>query len=239
MPSEKTPGLVEIIADYRARKWASDLRMDWAIAILARLPSFLLIWLFARRKIAPLSVTYASILLALSLPLLALFLPAAVASIVVFICAWLFQILDCTDGGLARATGTVSDRGEQIDFLADMLQWAMLYAAIGILADRQFDSGWTWTALGILAAWGRLFGRIIDDTLGAKSSASIGDQPKFSLQQVPLAFVTGLSGALPFLALAGDYLHLAVYGLLVYSLLDIANNLRPALKSPPGATLPP
>jgi hypothetical protein len=45
--------------------------------------------------------------------------------------------------------------------------------------------------------------------------------------QWPFAFFDGLSGLIPFLALAGSRLDIAVMALMAYSLIDIADSVRP------------
>lgn len=217
-----------IAADLRAPWYREEWRSGWAVALLYRVPSLPLVWLFARAGWSPLAVSGLALLVALSLPALALFLPLSAAPWAVLVAGILFQILDCADGILARVTGRASPRGGDVDFLVDMVQWGLLYLSLGILADRIIGGGaaigWGWTALALLAAWGRLLARVIRDRLeGAGSDVPAPLRP---VDWIP-AFVAGLSGLIPILALAGSWLGIGIAALLVYSALDIADGLTP------------
>ena len=52
-----------------------------------------------------------------------------------------------------------------------------------------------------------------------------GEYAPLTLPGLVAAFFAGLSGAIPFLALAGSRLDLAVWALLAYSLLDLADSI--------------
>ena len=47
----------------------------------------------------------------------------------------------------------------------------------------------------------------------------------------PAAFIDGMSGLIPFLALSGPWLGVAVCALVVYSLIDIGDALWPLVKA--------
>ncbi|WP_417766925.1 hypothetical protein [Stappia sp.] len=228
-------------SEYRRDKLRAELRGDWAVAIFYRLPSMFLIVPLARLGVAPVAVTVAALALALAM-LPAAFLPSVpLAGMVVVCLALAFQVLDCVDGGLARAIGGTSIRGATFDFLVDMLQWGMLYASIGILADRAGDGGAFWSAIGLAAAWNRLFARVVRDAgervrvdAGASGSGtSIGTAAgRISLASLTLAALAGLSGLIPLLlalALATGHLAALTLFLLVYGLADIAEGLTGVL----------
>ncbi len=220
-----------IAADLRLPYLREEWRTAWSIAPY-RFPSVPLVWLLARAGLSPLAVSGLALLAALLLPALALWLPLAFAPWAVAGAGALFQMLDCADGMLARVTGATSKTGGDVDFLVDMAQWGLLYLAIGILADRVLGGAggmtWGWTALGALAGWGRLLARVIRDRL-----AGAEDAVPAPLRMIdwPVAFVSGLSGLIPFLALSGDWLGAAVIALMVYSALDIAEGLLPVLRA--------
>ncbi len=212
-----------IADDLRGGRLRSEFRTSWAIALLYRAPSLPLVWLATRLGIGPTAVTLLALALALTMPLQALVLPLSVAVWGVAASGMVFQVLDCVDGTLARVTGRTSRRGGDLDFLVDMAQWGLLYLAIGILADRWLGAGWSWTALAAGAAWLRLLARLVRDTLAAAPDA--GPPHPGGLTQIPVVFVAGLSGLIPFLALTGSFLWLSVWFLLVYALLDLGDAL--------------
>jgi phosphatidylglycerophosphate synthase len=214
------PTLKDIVDEYKTNKMAEELRGDWAIALTCRHISIPPVWLLARLGISPLMVTSLSIILALLLPVFALYLPLSMAGLIVCLTAWMYQVLDCVDGALARITKTTSKLGGRIDFLADMAQWGLLYVSIGILADRHFDNPWTWTVLAAIAAWLRLFARVSRDAFKSEKSAN---PAPFKLADLPIAAISGLSGLIPFFALLGSWLGPAVSFLVVYSLLDLVD----------------
>lgn len=215
-----------IAADLRGGRWRDEMRTSWAIALLYRVPSLPLVWLAVRVGLGPTTVTLAALALALTMPLQALVLAPGYAGLTLAFSGVLFQILDCADGTLARVTGQASRRGADLDFLTDMAQWALLYLAIGILADRTLGGGWGWTAVAAGAAWLRLFARLVRDTLTDDRLQS--HTRPVHLRELPVIFVTGLSGLIPFLALAGSALWLSVWFLLVYAMLDLGDALLAA-----------
>lgn len=214
--------------DLRSAAAADEWRGNWAMALLYRRAGVALAWALAGRVAAPSVVTGFALLVALTLPLLALALPLAAAPWAVCAAAVLFQILDCTDGTLARVTNAASKRGGDLDFLVDMAQWAMLYLAIGILADRVAETGAFWTAIGAGAAWARLMARVVRDRLKEPEAPASAAPPSFAVRISRV--LGGISGLLPFLALAGAYLPWAVSFLLIYALLDIAEGLAPLFR---------
>lgn len=204
------------------------MRGNWANVLLHRLPSFLLVWSCARLGITPVAISLASAGLALAMPAAALILPAWPAAVFVCVSGFLFQVLDCTDGALARTTGQVTAVGGTLDFLIDMVQWGLLYLAIGILADRYLGTGGFWSALAILAGWMRLYARMARDAMTPASN----EEKDFATivprdpGEVLVAFVAGLTGLIPFLALVTPEPTLAraaVIFLVVYSLLDLGD----------------
>lgn len=240
MTPSRTPGTRDILRAYSRGKWASELRGDWAIAVLYRLPGALLTALALRLGLPAWSLTATAAILTLALPMVALFVPLGTAIWAIWVMGMAVQVLDCADGDVARNSGTTSQRGKQIDFLADMGHWGMLYGAIGILADRHAGEIGLLTALALLAAWGRLFARVINDSVAQTGPASPkpGSSPGFSHGFSPVAivagFFSGLSGLIVFLALATPLGLVPVMLLLVYSALDIGNAAWRAGRNPPA-----
>lgn len=228
--SMKTPGLGAFVGEYKANKLAEELRGNWANVVFHRAPAFLLAWMLARIGVSPLGATLLSLPVALALPILALALPLKAAVVWVFIAGFLFQVLDCADGSLARVTGRVTYLGGRIDFLVDMAQWGLLYLSIGMLADRTLESEGFWTALAAAAAWLRLYARTVRDAFEDSTGADTENPaaPALSPSALAIAFVSGLSGLVPFLAFAASIPSLASYAvcfLIVYSVLDVGDSL--------------
>ena len=122
MAEKFAPKMKEIVHEYTSGHFRYEIRGNWVCALTARPPSFPLVWLAARAGIAPMTISLIALTVALSLPFLALFLPLTSAVLAVFLAGWVFQILDCVDGSLARVTGQTSLLGRHVDFLTDMAQ---------------------------------------------------------------------------------------------------------------------
>ncbi len=213
-----------------ARLW-DEMRSSWAIALFARAPSVPLTWICARAGLAPMQVTGLGFALALSLPLYAALLPLTLAVWAVALGGWLFQVLDCVDGTLARLGRQTSKRGADADFLVDMTQWGLLYLSIGLLADRTLDSGLFWTTVACAAAWGRLLARVIRDRL-ATPTPVISTPAPLRLMEYPAAILAGISGLIAFFALLGPWIGVGVAFLALYSLLDIIEAALPLASEP-------
>ncbi len=224
MSKPNHPSFSDFAADLRADYYAQEWRGSWAVALCFRRPGLVVAWLCNRLGLTPMAVTSFALLVALAIPAFAAWAPPGAAPLVVFLAGAIYQILDCTDGTLARVTNCTSQTGADLDFLIDMTQWAMLYIAIGILADRALGGGGTWAAVAGFAAWARLMARVIRDRLRPPGG---GDARPPRLLDYPLMFIGGLSGLIPLLALAGQWLGAAVIALVIYSLLDIAEALVP------------
>jgi phosphatidylglycerophosphate synthase len=232
VPHRDTPGPRAILRHYRQTRLAGELHGNWALAVLFRVPGAVVAALALRAGVPALALTAAGGLLSLLLPVAALTLPPDLAVWAVLALAFGFQVLDCADGDAARAGGTASARGAQIDFLTDMAHWGLLYAAIGVLADRQADAGWGLTALALVAAWGRLYARVLNDS--ARAFATTPVHPPRGVVEIAVAFVAGLSGLIGVLALLTPMGALPVLLLLVYSALDIGEAALRVRARPPA-----
>ena len=231
MTSPKSTSLASIIQDTFSPRFFAELRTSWAIEVLYRPPSIPFIWVFARIGLSPTMVSLMALVLAVSMPLQAVFLPLGTAAICVMLSAMLFQVLDCVDGTLARLTGQTSQFGSDLDFLIDMAQWGLLYLSLGLLADRTLDSGSGYALIGAMAAWVRLFARVSRDRIAQPAKDKTPAHP-VTLVRLPMIFFVGLSGLFPFFALAGPWLGLAVLFLLIYALLDMFESALPLLARP-------
>ncbi len=221
----------DILADLRKPYVRHEFRTSWAIALLYRMTSPPFVWLLLRLGFGPMGVTALGFALALTMPVQAAFLPLGIAGWALFISGALFQILDCADGMMARLLRKASLLGADLDYLSDMVQHGLFYTALGILADRTLGTGFAWTALALAAAFIRLLARLVREQVAQRVPDTAGDQP-LRLADLPVAFVAGLTGLIPFMALAGGSLGYMVIALLVYALLDVADAFLPMTKPP-------
>lgn len=195
---------------------------NWSVFLLYRQLGTLLAWLLLKTRLSPTNVSVIGLGVAGLMPLVAGLLPIGAAGIVLFWLAVLFQILDCSDGAMARAGGTGSAAGARYDFLIDMFQWGVLYASMGLLADRMADGGAFWTMLGFAAGWLRLFARVCNDAAPKKTTNAAGASLRLGSL---MWFLNGLSGLIPLLLLSGPYMYVAVIAVLVYSIGDVLDAL--------------
>ncbi|SOC07366.1 CDP-alcohol phosphatidyltransferase family protein [Stappia indica] len=232
--------------EYRRERFRSELVSDWAVAVLYRLPS---LWLVARlvpTGMSPTAVTLAALPVALAMPLAALLLPPGGAALATVLLAVAFQILDCADGGLARATGRSSSKGAALDFVIDMAQWGLFYTSIGIVADRMAGTdegtGLFWTVVAVAAAWLRLYARVVRDARPASvapgTAAPLGHSAQGGFVVLAERALAGMSGALPIFfgiaALAGAVPAMVVF-VLLYALLDVADAVWTSFRNWPDA----
>ncbi|WP_067218919.1 CDP-alcohol phosphatidyltransferase family protein [Stappia indica] len=231
--------------EYRRERFRSELVSDWAVAVLYRLPS---LWLVARlvpTGMSPTAVTLAALPVALAMPLAALLLPPGAAALATVLLAVAFQILDCVDGGLARATGRSSSKGAALDFVIDMAQWGLFYTSIGIVADRMAGTdegtGLFWTVVAVAAAWLRLYARVVRDARPASvapgTAAPLGHSAQGGFVVLAERALAGMSGALPIFfgiaALAGVVPAMVIF-VLLYALLDVGDAVWTSFRNWPG-----
>ena len=222
------PTLREIAQDILNGRLRNDFYEYWSMAVLYRMPSLPMVWVFLRIGVTPVQVTLAALVLALSLPLQAAFLPLAVAPFAVFVCAVLCEVMDCADGTLARLTGRASPAGRDLDFIVDMTHWGLLYVALGLIADRMAGGGFGWTALAMTAAWARLLARVVRDRLSKDAGKDeTGAEPPKGAVEFVLVALAGMSGLIPFFALLGPWLPYAIVFLLIYAISDVLEGAVP------------
>ncbi|WP_204112466.1 CDP-alcohol phosphatidyltransferase family protein [Shimia biformata] len=217
--------LAEIRRSHPSDKARNEWQTEWALSLLYRRPGFIVAWALLRLGFNANHATAASLVLTLLMPFAALAMPIEAAAVMVFWLAVTHQILDCADGSMARVTGTAGAAGARFDFLVDMLHWGLLYLSLGLLADAQFNSGWTWTAVALFAGWLRLFARVCRDSTPTPPPTADAPAPPFIVMAV-----SGLNGLIPLLPVAGDHLHWAVLFITVFSVLDLADSLPGALR---------
>lgn len=233
MPTK--PTFRDILGDLSGENVRNERRGDWAIALLYRVPSLLFTWVFLRLGLSAIAVSTLGLVVSLAMPAMAVVLPLWLAVWMVCAGGVMFQILDCSDGTLARVTGRTSLLGADLDYFFGMIHYLCLYPSIGLLADRTLGAGAPeiglfWTTLGAVAVAIRLLARLVREQIAKRQAAQ--KPTKLKMTDLPFAFVAGLSGLIPFGALGGVYLGAVVVALLIYSMLDLIDGLLPLLDAP-------
>lgn len=217
----------EILADYRAEKLAEDLVGDWGSVVFYRLPAFAVASAAARLGMTPNQLTAAGTLLIPVIALAAWFLPPSAAMLAITLVAVVFNVFDCADGSLARATGQTSLRGRYMDFAADILYRNTAYASYGLVADRIWPgASFPWLAVGLvcgsLVTYVRV-NRIYAAKLFPTPQADPAGPQKRSAFDIGFSALSGLDTLMPmiaFLAWTVDLLWLAMLWFLLYTLAD-------------------
>jgi phosphatidylglycerophosphate synthase len=225
--SERRYPIAELFRDYAADKAREEWRGEWGAALVYRPIAILMASPLLRLGVPATAVTWLSLLLTPALPLLAL-AAGARAFLAVGLVAMLIQTLDCLDGTIARASGTVSRFGHYLDFLTDIVNRFALYAAIGLMAQDMAPvwlAGWT-PALALLAALlaiaarlCRVYGeRFVGEAYGRRD-----DNIARGFPDLAFSAISGLDQLLPLAVMALGAMHLLGWLLLwlaAYSALD-------------------
>ena len=221
-----------MFADYRANQYGREILSDWASALIYRPIGIILAWLLTATRITPNAVTATgALLLPCMLAMAILFQPAAaLASVLVL--AFVFLVLDCTDGSLARATGHVSVSGHYWDLVTDLAYRGCIYVTVGYLADQ--ISPWTLPVSQMscmaLAAWAAALARLARfhlDRLAPAENAGQGKAASFTAY----SFLSGLDTffpALVALAWAAGLLSFFIAWVVFYSFADVLVALHEA-----------
>ncbi|MDB5901148.1 MAG: CDP-alcohol phosphatidyltransferase [Betaproteobacteria bacterium] len=207
--SRRTPSVAEVVAAYRP-KFAHEVRTEWAIALVYRPFSFVLTPLFAACGASPTAVTMLALACALSLPWLAV---TAGESAWAWVGAlgFVFCILDCVDGDLARVTARESKFGAYADFLTDTIYRIALYGSIGLMVGRSqtaqafippgegagLAAGLACALLAIVARACRLYVEA-----EGSSAAPLSPRAIDTSTSVAVAFISGIDHLLPIGVLA-------------------------------------
>lgn len=201
----KTVPFSAIVADYRAHKLKEELATDWGSLVFYRYPAFMVAWVAAPLGVTPNQLTVAGVLLVPLIALAAWFLPPGTAMIVVTLMALAFNILDCADGPLARATGRSSLAGRYLDFAADLFYRIVAYGSFGLIADRLWPgASFPWVAVGlacgVFATYARVNRVYAEKLFSATAAPSPGPTRRRGLFDVGFSFLSGLDTLLPLLA---------------------------------------
>jgi phosphatidylglycerophosphate synthase len=133
-PSRRNYTLAEIKRSYTPDKAWGELQGDVVCYLVHR----------------PISFYVSALLLRLGVPIMAVTMISAIVAITMIWTAWrggenaylwvamlgfLYPVLDCADGNMARTTGRSSKLGGIVDGTVDMAYWCLLYISLGLLVD--------------------------------------------------------------------------------------------------------
>jgi phosphatidylglycerophosphate synthase len=219
------------IADIKASMNPEKRRSDgpWTRFVLRPL-SYPGAWIFLRLGFSPNAVTYLSAVLCLT-GFVCLAAGGAAAAWTGFAFFFVFGILDCVDGNMARVLGKASPWGEWVDALGGYTAYAAMLLGIGVAADASVGAilpgtgivlPWPaggWTLVGGAAAAANLLMRAVFQNYRVVKGASdertgIGGEKRLSETigitgfLVPVSALAYGFGLLPWVVLA----YTVVYG---------------------------
>lgn len=147
----------ELEATFSAEKAAQDGLLSTRFY---RRISFMVTPWFLEAGVTPNAVSGVGLLCSLSMPVVAVLLGAH-DYVGVALLSFLYLVLDCVDGNLARFGGSSGPRGQYLDSLAGKVYALARTVALAIIAAREWSAPGlgAWVALGLFAAllfiWGR------------------------------------------------------------------------------------
>jgi phosphatidylglycerophosphate synthase len=192
-----------IVRDYRANLLPEEIAGMWGVVLFFRLPGFLVAKAAIFLGISATYLTSSGLVITASIAAAAIFLPSSSAVPAMAALAACFQIVDCADGTVARATGTASLSGRFLDFASDILCRAVCLAAFGLVADGDIPGASpSWLAVGLIAGFCATYARLIRSyakTLPAETMPGARGTSRL-LVTAPYAFLSGLDQLFPFLA---------------------------------------
>jgi phosphatidylglycerophosphate synthase len=222
------PTVADVIRGYRAEKAQDEWYGEWGAAACYRPLAIRMTPIFVRISVPATAVTLTSLLLALSCVPIALSGSPA-APVAVPVVAIIAEVLDCVDGGIARATGTVSRTGQYLESLTDIVLRISMYAALGLIADATragpaFLAGYA-LALTIGAAFFSIVARLcrMQFEISTKVRARVPPVIEWRPKDYLVSFLRGLDPIMPVLMLVAYYLGLLgwfVVGLIAYTAAD-------------------
>ncbi len=206
----KPPSFKSLVVDYGRTQMREEIAGMWAVVLLFRLPGFLVAKLAIFLGLSANCLTVSGLGVTLLIALACVFLPAAAAIPVIAALAVCFQVLDCADGTVARATGTASLAGRFFDFATDILWRATCLAAIGHVADGLAPGAApSWLAIGLGAGFCATYARLmrvyvkgLPVPAGPAPGPARPRQPRQLLLAAPYAFLSGLDEIFALIALA-------------------------------------
>lgn len=224
----------QVLNSYIRKKFDEEIQEMWGVVVFYRWISIIITPLFIRASIAPTKVTLFSLLLTLSQPV-CLLLETPASYLYLGIICYVFNILDCVDGDIARTTDTYSRLGQYSDFQVDVAHRIMTYITLGLLLQLQPDTivpvlqhyALLIASIACLLAVGarlsRLYVAVTFNTLNTVTKQTKNPSFIVKLEKAIFSFLSGLDFCLPVLILiAGifDKLPWLLIWLLIYSTMD-------------------
>ena len=223
----------EIKRLYFSHKYRDELLGEWGAFIFYRWISFYASALLVKYEITATTVTWVSLFLCFTLPLVLLVNPDT-AYIYLGLGGVTIAILDCVDGNIARVTNTTSLKGQYLDFITDIFYRIFLYTVLGFLIQNNSISDTFLSRfsafLCLIAALLAIIARLCRDYaekifLEEKRLNSSPDKitTDNNIQSIIFSFLSGLDLLLPvFILIAGIYgsLFWVMVWVLFYSSLD-------------------
>ena len=215
------------LEDYSQSKLQDELRSDWGSVVFYRLPAFALARIAIACSVGAMALTYLGIVLIALIATLAWMLPPQTALPWMIAASIAFNILDCADGPLARATNTTSRTGAYLDFASDVFYRNVMLASVGLVADRLAPGAtFPWLAVGLicgsLTTYARLNRSYIQKHMNVQSIAA---KPSRGTADLIYNFLSGLDTLLPILTLLAwmlGFLEILLIWLLLYTSIDAA-----------------
>jgi phosphatidylglycerophosphate synthase len=226
--------LKKIFADYRTNQYDEEILSDWGSALIYRPIGLTLAWLLSATGITPNAVTATGALLLPLMVVAAILCQPVTALAIVVVLAIIYQILDCTDGSLARTTGQVSVTGHYWDLVTDLAYRGCIYVTVGYLADQIYPWPFPVSHMSFmaLAAWLAVLARLARQSLDRLAPAEKSDQRTAGAFTF-YSFLSGLDTLFPPLvavASAAGMLSFYVAWIVFYSFADVIIALLEAHK---------
>ena len=120
-----------IVTCYTEDKRISDKNNHLILYYLYRPLSFPLTWLFANLRIKANHVTILSIIVTLVITYLLILDSLNLKYLAAFL-MFIYLVLDCVDGNIARVTKSEAKYGTFIDAFSGLLFWSLVFPSIGI-----------------------------------------------------------------------------------------------------------
>ena len=221
--------LSDIVGAYMSTRFQEEVRTEWAVALLYRPPSLLILWLIQAAPVTPLILTLGNFALALLLPILAIWIPAQTIVPVLVGLAIVYAIVDCLDGGLARLRDQTSNLGQYLDAGSDQIYHLCFYASIGIVVETLSGPqsfGNHALALCIFAAWLAGFAKFCRIYFELRFPSANHAATPVNQANFVVSFFSGLEWAMPLVVLGlwwVDALWIFPTLIVAFSLLDFSN----------------
>lgn len=223
----KTVPFSAIAGNYYREKLREEIMSDWGSVVFYRHPAFAVAWVMVPLGVTPNQLTLLGALLVPAMAAAAYLLAPAHAMPVVTVFALCFNILDCADGPLARATGRSSLAGRYFDFAADVIYRNTAYGCYGLIADRLWPgASFPWLGVGLCCAVLVTFARV-NRLYAEKLLPAAVDAAPAAVGPAAVAFavLSGFDTLLPLIAIISWWaglLWLAMLWFLAYTFADAA-----------------